>query len=211
MISQGSSNHEAFLLEAMQLPDDSHMLQSAEILGETDPQTTNMTSEPLKHQVYTSDRPLLAWIPHRATFLDELTCHEGQCGSHSSVCIRCQKHDRVYHCEDCFSSELHCHNCIVKLHVSLPLHRVKVHTRCQSNNTALTIPQEWSSTFFIQIPLKSLGLHVQLGHPASQSCIRPLPAGTNDDFVVINTNGVHEVGLDFCGCETAQSQMKQLL
>ena len=63
----------------------------------------------------------------------------------------------------------------------------------------------------MRIPLKSLGLHIWLGHPAGQSCIRPVPACTNDDFFVIDTNGVHEIGLDFCGCETAQSRMKQLL
>jgi len=63
----------------------------------------------------------------------------------------------------------------------------------------------------MEIPLKALGLCIQLGHPASQSCIRPIPTCTNDDFLVIDTSGVHEVGLDFCECETAQSWMKQLL
>jgi hypothetical protein len=32
-----------------------------------------------------------------------------------------------------------------------------------------------------------------------------------DDFVVIDGNGIHEISLDFCGCETAQSHVKQLL
>ncbi|KAG1872264.1 hypothetical protein F4604DRAFT_1881048 [Suillus subluteus] len=32
-----------------------------------------------------------------------------------------------------------------------------------------------------------------------------------DDFVVIDVNGIHTIGLDFCGCETAQLQVTQLL
>ncbi|KAF8125287.1 hypothetical protein EV363DRAFT_1402521 [Boletus edulis] len=120
--------------------------------------------------------------------------HEGRGGA-PSLCSHCQRQDGVYRCEDCFSIELHCLECIVKLHISLPFHRIK----------------QWNGSFFMRIPLKSLGLRIQLGHPASQSCIRPVPASTSDDFVVVNINGVHEVSLDFCGCETAQSRMKQLL
>jgi hypothetical protein len=32
-----------------------------------------------------------------------------------------------------------------------------------------------------------------------------------DDFVVIKQNGVHEIGLDYCGCEKAQDPIMQLL
>ncbi|KAI9459056.1 hypothetical protein HD554DRAFT_2207029 [Boletus coccyginus] len=118
-------------------------------------------------------------------FLDELICHEGWCASGlpSNVCIYCKKHDRVYHCEDCFLNELYCAECIVKLHALSSFHHVK----------------QWNGVFFMQILLKSLELHIQLGHTASQSCIRLVPACINDNFFVINTNSVHEVSLDFCG------------
>jgi hypothetical protein len=33
----------------------------------------------------------------------------------------------------------------------------------------------------------------------------------SDDFVIIDVHGVHEIGLDFCGCETAQIHYIQLL
>ncbi|KAG2086968.1 uncharacterized protein F5147DRAFT_561737, partial [Suillus discolor] len=53
--------------------------------------------------------------------------------------------------------------------------------------------------FFQAMSLKALGLRVQLGHPVGQCCI--LPRHTfNSEFVLIDTNGIHEVGLDFCGC-----------
>ena len=32
-----------------------------------------------------------------------------------------------------------------------------------------------------------------------------------DDFVVVDTNGVHSVGLDYCACEKAEDMVTQLL
>ena len=34
---------------------------------------------------------------------------------------------------------------------------------------------------------------------------------TGDDFVVIDINGIHDVGLDFCNCETSKPHFIQLL
>lgn len=33
----------------------------------------------------------------------------------------------------------------------------------------------------------------------------------NDDFTVINTSGIHPVGVDYCACETTQDWTTQLL
>lgn len=43
-----------------------------------------------------------------------------------------------------------------------------------------------------------------------ECCINPTTC-TNDDFVVLDGNGIHEVGLNFCGCTKAQDHTKQLL
>ncbi|KAG2337207.1 hypothetical protein BDR05DRAFT_895604, partial [Suillus weaverae] len=64
--------------------------------------------------------------------------------------------------------------------------------------------------FFSTVTLKSLGLHIQLGHDPGQCCRVPKPAH-NNDFMVIDAHRIHEVGLDFCRCETAASHYKQLL
>lgn len=72
------------------------------------------------------------------------------------------------------------------------------------------LAQEWTGEFFKRTPLKTLGLHVQLGHKASERCVLPIKA-FNDDFVLIDVGGIHSLSLDFCGCENAQSHMKQLL
>ncbi|KAG1738676.1 uncharacterized protein EDB91DRAFT_1237718 [Suillus paluster] len=97
-------------------------------------------------------------------------------------------------CKDCFCTKLCCHDCIVATHTKNPMHQI----------------QEWRGSYFMTISLKKLGLHVQLGHPAGAKCLFPKRA-FNDDFTLIDTNGIHEIGLDFCGCETAQTHMKQLL
>ncbi|KAJ3833337.1 hypothetical protein F5878DRAFT_646023 [Lentinula raphanica] len=43
-----------------------------------------------------------------------------------------------------------------------------------------------------------MGLRIQLGHPDGSIC--PYPAPGPADFVVINTNKIHRVTLDFCHC-----------
>ncbi|KAG2345649.1 hypothetical protein BDR05DRAFT_1013616 [Suillus weaverae] len=99
-----------------------------------------------------------------------------------------------HRCQDCLDSQLYCCTCIVKNHVRLPTH----------------IIQEWNSYFFQHISLKNMGLCVQLGHTLSDWCILPQRA-FNDDFVLIDTNGIHEIGLDFCGCKISQTHTKQIL
>jgi hypothetical protein len=51
---------------------------------------------------------------------------------------------------------------------------------------------------------------VQLGHPVGQRCLNPKTAA-GDDFVVLDTHGIHEIGLNYCGCETADTLHTQLL
>ncbi|KAG1743664.1 uncharacterized protein EDB91DRAFT_1236671 [Suillus paluster] len=68
----------------------------------------------------------------------------------------------------------------------------------------------WNGNYFEQITLKSLGLRIQLGHRIGDMCCNPHCA-FNDDFIIINSTGIHEVGLDFCACGTMQTHVKQLL
>jgi hypothetical protein len=49
-----------------------------------------------------------------------------------------------------------------------------------------------------------------LGHRVGEPCANPSRAA-RDDFVVVDENGVHEVGLDFCDCEWADDAVTQLL
>lgn len=68
--------------------------------------------------------------------------------------------------------------------------------------------QEWNGQFYEKVTLKSLGLRIQLGHPIGEACSNPR---TTETFVVLDANGIHEVGLDFCNCAQAQERIVQLL
>ncbi|KAI0037647.1 hypothetical protein FA95DRAFT_1506726, partial [Auriscalpium vulgare] len=75
-----------------------------------------------------------------------------------------------------------CVPCIVKLHSRNPLHLV----------------EKWNGTTFERTSLATLGLRIQLNHPPDTVCGHRESA--RSDFVVIHTNGIHTVNLDFCGC-----------
>ncbi|KAG1864793.1 hypothetical protein F4604DRAFT_1882005 [Suillus subluteus] len=131
----------------------------------------------------------------RDMFLLEFLRHEGR-GDYggASVCWHCHLDVPQFRCIDCFGAELYCKDCIVSLHAQNPVHRI----------------QEWTNSCFTVVSLKDLGLRVQLGHFAGDSCLLPKRA-FNDEFTLIDTNGIHNIGLDFCGCATAQTHTKQLL
>ncbi|KAI0693244.1 hypothetical protein C8T65DRAFT_711224 [Cerioporus squamosus] len=103
-------------------------------------------------------------------------------------------HSLGYRCEDCDDCSLYCKECIVTQHAQHPLHCIK----------------EWTGTHYEHVSLKALGLRVQLGHPPGERCVNPVRA-FGDAFVVLDLNGVHEVGLDFCRCERAAASTSQLL
>jgi len=70
--------------------------------------------------------------------------------------------------------------------------------------------QKWNGLFFEPTTLRDLGLRIQLCHGTSSHCYNPQPA-SGDKFVVIHTNGIHTVSVDFCACETAPAVVEQLL
>lgn len=71
--------------------------------------------------------------------------------------------------------------------------------------------QKWDKVFFVKTTLKDLGLRIQLGHPLGDTCLNPVRC-PKDDFSIIHTNGIHEVGLDYCGCgKSNQRHLIQLL
>ncbi|KAG1737727.1 hypothetical protein EDB19DRAFT_1895738 [Suillus lakei] len=100
----------------------------------------------------------------------------------------------LYQCKDCFTTELYCKHCTVEKHRENPLHRIEY----------------WNDGYFSHTTLKILGLRIQLGHACRECCYNPSTA-FHDDFVVLDINGVHEVALDFCACQLAQSHAVQLL
>lgn len=92
---------------------------------------------------------------------------------------------------------------MIGTHTNLPLHNIEVRASrdwFQHYPTPFFLLQRWTGNYFERTSLKKLGLRIQLGHPYGERCLVPeLPY--MDDFVIIDTNGIHEVGLNFCGCQ----------
>ncbi|KAF9072844.1 hypothetical protein BDP27DRAFT_1216848, partial [Rhodocollybia butyracea] len=110
-------------------------------------------------------------------------------------CAGCKSPDPVFRCadEECAGLGMRCKECMVKSHQCLPFHWM----------------EEWDGSMFWTRTLQSLGLRIQLGHKAGSACLLPQPAHT--DFAVLHTNGIHEINLDFCGCQPNLLQRTQLL
>ncbi|KAF8176561.1 hypothetical protein BJ912DRAFT_1024344 [Pholiota molesta] len=150
----------------------------------------------LSANLSTQDNPLLLWVPYIDRYVEELLRLEGRGDSSdadscaSSNCLSAP----MYRCTDCQDARMFCSACIVAHHQSLPYHRI----------------QFWNGSFFEKTTLRSLGLHVQLGHVVGTSC--PVPViPHNDEFTVIDCDGVHQITLRFCGCLHSVHHTAQLL
>lgn len=113
--------------------------------------------------------------------------------------MSCKAVPGLYRCVDCYNGGLLCQNCVVAAHAPHPLHRVQVKLNCRLLSLSDHVHQFWNGAYFEKTTLKGLGLRIQLGHIDSSKCHNPKRA-SNDDFVVVDSNGVHSVALDFCHC-----------
>ncbi|KAJ7701694.1 hypothetical protein B0H16DRAFT_1347920 [Mycena metata] len=95
------------------------------------------------------------------------------------TCPSCKAAQPTIRCKTCFGEEMYCRECTVQMHANNPLH----------------IIDECNGDLFHRTSLKELGLHVQLHH---RDCVSPANVA---NFVVLNVGYVHEVSVDFCGCE----------
>ncbi|KAH7904785.1 hypothetical protein BJ138DRAFT_1138456 [Hygrophoropsis aurantiaca] len=67
---------------------------------------------------------------------------------------------------------------------------------------------KWNGIHFERTSLKDMGLRMQLGH-AEMVCV--CPASGHVDFIVIHTNAIHRVAVDFCDCDSRVSRRQQIL
>ncbi|KAJ7242525.1 hypothetical protein C8J57DRAFT_1526216 [Mycena rebaudengoi] len=147
-----------------------------------------------------SDSPFKTWEEsHCDEYLDETLRLEGRGSSvNYSNCGRCENENPTFRC-----AEQHCHGgamfyqeCTVAKHEALPLHWIEASDR-------------WNGVSFEHTSLKELGLVVQLGHLVGFPC--PTSTRAHDVFVVIHTNGVHQIALRFCECDSRISHRQQLM
>ncbi|KAJ7719356.1 hypothetical protein DFH07DRAFT_972973 [Mycena maculata] len=140
--------------------------------------TVAVEHEKRPRQTRNLDNPLRQWAQdHCNKFLAEMSRREGR-----------RDHARYtgpseYRCSGCLcGGELLCSRCMVETHRGLPFHKI----------------ERWTGSTFERMTLKKLGLRIQLGHWHGKDRRCPLPmTAANDDFVIIEVHGVHEVHLDY--------------
>ncbi|KAF5340049.1 hypothetical protein D9611_012394 [Ephemerocybe angulata] len=141
------------------------------------------------------DKAIHEWAKDIDNYLRIILTLEGRGRNPPERCTQCATATAQYRCVVCDNQGLLCGECMRESHRRLPFHRI----------------QAWNGTYFTKSSLKSLGLRIQLGHPPGEIC--PLPdMAWGDDFVVIDCDAVHLVGVDYCRCgATDKSQVEQLL
>ncbi|KAF7440872.1 hypothetical protein PC9H_001220 [Pleurotus ostreatus] len=184
-------------------PDSSSTLPDPGNFGDLDIAYINELSEldielVKKRNRTAADEPLASWLPFRQQYLLQLLRKAGRGQAASAiVCPGCSapSTDTTFRCLNCLDEALYCEQCIVINHRRTPFHRI----------------ERWTEeSYFVPHSLKALGLRIQLGHDLGKICLNPTRAKA-DTFMVIDVQGIHEVGLDFCGCQTAQPLTVQLL
>ncbi|KAJ7449737.1 hypothetical protein B0H11DRAFT_2247094 [Mycena galericulata] len=138
-------------------------------------------------EVKPSDPALHRFRARRGEYLTAFLRRDGCGNADAELCRVCREPDAAcdFRCRDCHGDDMLCGPCMVDRHVENPLHRV----------------EKWECGFFHKWSLKALGLRVQLGHPPRQRC--PQPHAMHSSFVVLHTNGIHEIAVDVCDCEDA--------
>ncbi|KAK0499952.1 hypothetical protein EDD18DRAFT_1348753 [Armillaria luteobubalina] len=144
----------------------------------------DIATAPRRH-IYTYN-PLTTFSSRVDEYIAESLRREGCGDAISQICCSapgCEDADFHFCCVTCRDGRLFCQNCIISLHEACPTHVI----------------QHWNGKYFNKVPLRELGMRYQVGHLAGEVCPHPWPAFGNH-FIIIDTNGIHDVALDFCSC-----------
>ncbi|KAF4622330.1 hypothetical protein D9613_009070 [Agrocybe pediades] len=195
-----ANEHHSNSVDLMDYPevyaDDLAMESTLQELDNSSATTHAEDVHPKKRARTDGDNPLKEWARIAQDHdLHEILRMEGRGDfSDRTLCYKCELLPAVYRCVDCEKVEMFCRDCVVQDHQGLPLHRI----------------QKWNERFFERSTLKELGLRVQLGHFTGEACANP-EKSAGKGFTVIHSNGIHDIALDYCGCEKAQPRTVQLL
>ncbi|KAF9456592.1 hypothetical protein BDZ94DRAFT_1315017 [Collybia nuda] len=151
--------------------------------GTTDISTDISGQQVKQARTVATDHPLHIWTLEINVFVHELLRLEGLGGQDATTCSRCSGYAApVYHCSDCLGKSQF------------------FGTDAFGDSTGTGMDGR----------IFSKGLRVQLGHVHGESCSNPLPA-SKSGFVVIDTEKIHTISLDFCNCHVAMDRHIQLL
>ncbi|KAJ7049303.1 hypothetical protein C8F01DRAFT_1002465 [Mycena amicta] len=177
---------------------------------ETEPDLDDLggTAAGKRKRYASSDNPMSLWIPHAATFLEELIRREGLGDStHNPHCARCSTPlqpglQRLFRCRHC-GDYLQCEACLKSEHRIHPLH----------------IIEEWNGNYWCRTNVHSAtpnsegqaGLNwvFQVGHHG-YPCANP---SLTKRMVVIDVRGVFTLRIRTCRCTVGQTRntLRQLL
>ncbi|KAJ7093330.1 hypothetical protein B0H15DRAFT_776920 [Mycena belliarum] len=142
-------------------------------------------------------------VLYQWTWLNELLRGEGR-GDYGAFarCIcghpTCQRGKAEVRCKDCDGCEGYATACMVRDHLRNPLHRVE--------------RWNWGEGCYDRTTLKDLGLSVHLCRELHPDLICPHPRrAPGKSFVVMDSNGIHDVDLFYCDCGKGPSYPTQLL
>ncbi|KAJ7067705.1 hypothetical protein B0H15DRAFT_794161, partial [Mycena belliarum] len=140
-------------------------------------------------------------VLYQWTWLNELLRGEGR-GDYGAFarCIcghpACQRGKAEVRCKDCDGCEGYATACMVRDHLRNPLHR----------------RWNWGEGCYDRTTLKDLGLSVHLCRELHPDLICPHPRrAPGKSFVVMDSNGIHDVDLFYCDCGKGPSYPTQLL
>lgn len=114
---------------------------------------------------------------------------------HKSVgltCI-CGQGKALYRCEDCFQEDMHCADCLVKLHVHAPFHHFL----------------EWKGAHFSRTSYGQLNGVLALGH-CGEKCPNRSCSSQGRSTVIVHANGIHTMRVEYCRCLDAPMEHIQL-
>ncbi|KAL0572904.1 hypothetical protein V5O48_009073, partial [Marasmius crinis-equi] len=161
----------------------------------------------LHRRTVRSRHPNIEWkSKYRASFVDQVMRGKGRGDARKQErCSDCKgepledededlhrNRQPQYRCNECFLQDLVCGRCCVRRHWNTPFHK----------------PEGWTGSRFEKSSLADLGLVVQLQH-TSGFCTHPKTCYRH--LLVLHTNGIHRINLQFCGCSKALPQHIQLL
>ncbi|KAK0237350.1 hypothetical protein EDD85DRAFT_953347 [Armillaria nabsnona] len=130
--------------------------------------------------------PLLTFSSCVDEYIAESLRREGCGDAISQNCcsgLVCEDTDICFRCITCRDARLFFNVCIISLHMACPTHVI----------------QHWNGNYFDKVPLCDLGMQYQVGHLGGEICPNPQLAFGNH-FTIIDTNGIHDIALDFCSC-----------
>ncbi|KAI0038755.1 hypothetical protein FA95DRAFT_1505108, partial [Auriscalpium vulgare] len=161
------------------------------------------------------------WVSRKPLFLKAF--YDKEARPEPSLCSGCALPEATWRCRDCLRQPLFCRSCCNKGHALQPFHRV----------------QQWNGNSWADGWLRSTGVALHLGHGGklcpSAEYVRATPMDEDDEngplpkpahlsyskgavdehgnrlITVVHINGVHQIGVAWCHCPSAQQRDLQLM